>query len=132
MPDTLTRPVADQQPTESGPRGLNKGRFVILGLLIGVQAGFALFAALRGPSRAELEQARWEQVVDYYSEQYQVMADTQAEIEAAHWDEVINHYARQYELMQNAQSGSPTSELENAHWEAVVDYYEQQWELRAK
>jgi hypothetical protein len=129
MTDTITRPVADQQPTESGPRGLNKGRFVILGLLIGVLAGFALFAALRGPSRAELEQARWEQVVDYYSEQYQVMADTQQEIEAAHWDQVINHYGRQYELMGNAQI-APASDRQEAHWEAVVDYHEQQWDMR--
>ena len=132
MTDTLTRPVTDQKPTESGPRGLNKARFVILGVLIGVLAGLALFAALRGPSRAELEQARWEQVVDYYSERYQVMNDARARAESAHWAEVINHYAGQYELLQNAQSGSPASELENAHWEAVVDYYEQQWELRAK
>jgi hypothetical protein len=129
MTDTLTRPVADQLPKE--PRGLNKTRFVILGLFIAVLLGLGLFALVGGPSRAELEQARWEQVVDYYSEQYQVMADARAEAEAAHWEEVINHYARQYELMRNAQS-VPASDGQEAHWEAVVNYYEQQWEMRAK
>jgi hypothetical protein len=102
-----------------------------LGLFIGALVGLALFAITAGPSRAELEQAHWEQVVDYYSEQYQVMADARAEAEAAHWEEVINYYAQQYELMRTAQS-SPATDRETAHWEAVVDYYEQQWEMRTK
>ena len=130
MTDTLTRPVADHVPKESEPRGLNKARFVILGLFITVLLGWGLFAVVGGPSQAELEQARWEQVVDYYSDQYQVVADARAEAEAAHWDEVINHYARQYELVGNAQI-APASENQGAHWEAVVDYYEQQWEMPA-
>ena len=131
MTDTLTRPVADRLPHEPEPRGLNKTRFVILGLFIAVLLGLGLFALIGGPSRAELEQTHWEQVVDYYSEQYQVMADARAEAEAAHWEEVINYYAQQYELMRTAQS-SPATDRETAHWEAVVDYYEQQWEMRTK
>jgi hypothetical protein len=131
MTDTLTRPAADQLPKESGPRGLNKTRFVILGLFIAVLLGLGLFALVGGPSRAELEQTHWKQVVDYYSEQYQVMADARAGAEAAHWKEVINHYARQYELMSNAQS-APASDRQQAHWEEVVEYYEQQWETRNK
>ncbi|MGH8959320.1 MAG: hypothetical protein ACRDVK_11695 [Acidimicrobiia bacterium] len=101
-----------------------------MSLVLGGVIGWAVFANL-GPSRAELEQAHWEQVVDYYSNQYQVMADTRARTEAAHWQEVINHYARQYELIANA-TRQPAAPNGPAHWEAVVDYYEQQWELRSK
>lgn len=130
MTDTLTRPVEEQRPVHPGSdTPTKKRRVVILGIVIGVLLGLALFAITAGPSRAELEQARWEQVVDHYSEQYQVMSEARAAAEAAHWAEVINHYARQYELIGNVQS-APASSSQAAHGEAVVDYYEQQWETR--
>ena len=134
MTNTLTRPVEEQLPVEPGPIApapREKLRVVVLGLVIGALVGLGLFALFGGPSRAELEQAHWEEVVDYYSAQYQVLAEARAAAEAAHWVEVVNHYARQYELMANAQSASAT-DREAAHWEAVVDYYEQQWEMRTK
>ena len=132
MTDTLSRPVEEQRPVR--PRSgipTKKGWVVILGIVIAVLLGLALFALTAGPSRAELEQARWEQVVDYYSAQYQAMGEARAETQAAHWEEVVNHYARQYELMRTAPS-APATNREAAHWGAVVDYYAQQWEMRAK
>lgn len=130
MTDTLTRQVEERRPVDPGSgTATKKLRVVVLGLVIAALLSLALFALTAGPSRAELEQARWEQVVDYYSEQYQVMADARAEAEAAHWEEVINHYSRQYELMGIAQS-APATDRQAAHWEAVVDYYEKQWEMR--
>lgn len=131
MTDTLTRPAADKLPQELEPSARTKKRVVLFGLIIGVLVGLGVFAFLGGPSRAELKQSHWEQVVDYYSEQYQVMTDARAAAEAAHWEEVASHYARQYELMRNAQS-APATDREAAHWEAVVAYYEQQSEVRTK
>ena len=131
MTDTLTRPVADKLPQGSEPSTRTRKRVVLFGLIIGVLVGLGLFAVFGGPSRAELEQAHWEQVVDYYSAQYQVMSEARAATEAAHWEEVVNHYARQYELMRTAQS-APAADREAAHWQAVVDYYEQQWEMRTR
>ncbi|HEY3427914.1 MAG TPA: hypothetical protein VGK83_04510 [Acidimicrobiia bacterium] len=131
MTDTLTRQVEEQRPVDPGSgTPTKKLRVVVLGLVIAALLSLALFALTAGPSRAELEQARWEQVVDYYSAQYQVITDARAAAEAAHWVEVVNQYARQYELMRTAQS-APATDRQAAHWEAVVDYYEQQWEMRA-
>ena len=113
------------------PSTRTKKRVVIFGLIIGVLVGSGLFALLGGPSRTELEQARWEQVVDHYSARYQVMTEARATAEAAHWGEVVNHYARQYQLMLAAQSVAAT-DREAAHWQAVVDYHEQQWEMRTR
>lgn len=134
MSNTITRPVEEQLPVEPGPIAPAPGkklRVVVLGLVIGALLGWGLFALVGGPSPAELEQAHWEQVVDYYSAQYQVMTEARAAAEAAHWVEIVNHYARQYELIANAQS-APATDREAAHWEAVVDYYEQQWEIRTR
>jgi|GEM_PF-6196257 len=134
MTNTITRPVEEQLALEPGRIAAAPGkklRIVVLGLVIGALVGLGLFALVGGPSRAQLEQAHWEQVVDYYSEQYQVMTEARAAAEAAYWEEVVNHYTRQNELMRTAQS-APATDREAAHWEAVVDYYEQQWEMRAK
>ena len=131
MTDTLTRPVENKRPQELQPSAGTKKRVVFFGLIIGVLVGSGLFALLGGPSRTELEQARWEQVVDHYSARYQVMSEARASAEAAHWEEVANHYARQYELMRNAQS-AVAGDPEAAHWQAVVDYHEQQWEMRTR
>lgn len=132
MTDTLTRQVEEQRPAGPGSGTLTKKRqVVVLGLLIAVLLSLGLFAITAGPSRAELEQARWEQVVDYYSAQYQVIIDARAAAETAHWVEVVNHYARQYELMPTAQS-APATDRGATHWEAVVDYYEQQWGMRTR
>ena len=130
MTDLLTRPVEEQQRDEAaaGIRTATRAKIIVLALVIGVLVGWLVFASA-GPSRAELEQARCQQVVDYYERQDQTMADTQARIEAAHWQDVVNHYARQYELMADA-STKPATDRQSAHWEAVVDHYEQQWELR--
>ncbi len=132
MTNTITRRVEEQLALEPGPIAPAPGkklRIVVLGLVIGALLGLTLFAITAGPSRAELEQAHWEQVVDYYSAQYQLMTDARATAEAAHWEEVVDHYARQYELMANAQGASASG---SAHWAAVVEFYEQQWEMRAK
>ena len=131
MTDLLTRPVEEQRQDEAatGIRTATRGKIIVLTLVIGVLVGWVFASA--GPSRAELEQARWQQVVDYYGLQYQTMADAQARTEAAHWQDVINHYARQYELMANA-SSKPATARQPAHWEAVVDYYEQRWELQGQ
>lgn len=129
MTDLLNRPVEEKRQDEAatGIRTATRGKIVVLVLVIGVLAGW-LVSTSAGPSRSELEQARWPQVVDYYGLQYQTMADAQARTEAAHWQDVINHYARQYDLMTSASSKPATDQ--SAHWGAVVDYYEQQWESR--
>jgi len=132
--DLRTRPVEEQRRDEAatGIRSSTRGRIIVLGLAVGVLAlvigvliGWLVFNSA-GPSRAELERARWQQVVDYYDGQYQTMADTQAR-KGAYWQDVIDHYARQYELMANAAS-RPTTDRQSAHWEAVVGYYEQRSE----
>jgi len=127
--DLRTRPVEEQRQDAAATGVRTAPRKTIIGfaLVIGVLVGWLVFASA-GPSRAELEQARWQQVVDQYERQYQTIADAQAQKEAAYWQDVINHYARQYELMTNASSEPATDQ--SAHWEAVVDYYEQRWELR--
>lgn len=139
-------PRAKAVPQDAGCDLRDLGRFLLLGL--------AIFAVTRGPSRGELRQAYWEQVVDYYSEQYQMMAGARSEAQAAHWQAVINHYAQQYELIANASrqpaaqavvnpvarqeellanaSRQPAAQDEAAHWQAVVNYYEQQWEMRTR
>lgn len=130
MTDLRTRPVEEQRRDQAatGNRTATRGRIIIVALVIGVLVGWLVFTS-PGPSRAELEQARWQQVVDYYERQYQTMAGAQAPKEAAHWQDVINHYARQYELIANA-SSRPATDTQSAHWEAVVDYYEQRWGLQ--
>jgi uncharacterized protein HemX len=130
--DLRTRPVEEQRRDEAatGIRTATGGRIIVLALVVGVLVGGVVFAS-SGSSRAELEQARWQQVVDYYEQQYQMMADTRARNEAAYWQDVINHYARQYALIAEA-SSTPATDRQSAHWEAVVDYYEQQWELRGQ
>jgi hypothetical protein len=127
--DLLTRPVEEQLRDEAatGIRTATRGKIIVLVVVIGVLAGW-LVSTSAGPSRSELEQARWPQVVAYYGLQYQTMADAQARTEAAHWQDVVNHYARQYELMTNVASMPATDQ--SAHWGAVVDYYEQLWESR--
>ena len=129
MTDLLTRPVEEQRQDEgaTGIRTATRGKIIVLVLVIGVLVGW-LVSTSAGPSRVELEQARWPQVVDYYGLQYQTMANAQAQTEAAHWQDVIDHYARQYELVTNAASMPATDQ--SAHWGAVVDYYEQRWESR--
>lgn len=129
MTDLLTRPVEEQRRDEAatGIRTATTGRIIVLALVIGLVVGLAFTSA--GSSRAEVEQARWQQVVDYHELQYQTMTDAQARTEAAYWQDVINHYARQYELTANA-SSEPATDRQSAHWDAVVDFYEQQWELR--
>ena len=131
MTDLRTRPVEEQRRDEAatGIRTAPRGKITVLALVIGVLVGWLVFSSA-GPSRAELEQARWQQVVDYYDGQYQTMADTQARKEA-YWQDVINHYARQYELIANA-SSKATADKQSAHWEAVVDYYEQRWEQQGQ
>ena len=131
MTDLRTRPVEEQQQDEAAPgiRTATRGKIIVLALVIGVLVGW-LVSTNAGPSRAGLEQARWQQVVDYYELQYQTMADVQARTEAAHWQDVVNHYARQYELMTNASSKPATDQ--SAHWGAVVDYYEQRWESQGQ
>ena len=130
MTDLRTRPLEEQRQDETatGIRTATRGKIIVLALVIGVLVGWLVFT-IAGPSRAELEQARWQQAVDYYEQQYQTMADAQARKEAAHWQDVVNHYARQYELIANA-SSKPATDRQSAHWEAVVDYYEQRWELQ--
>ncbi len=130
MTDLRTRPVEEQRRDEAatGIRTATRGKIIVLALVIGVMVGWLVFTSA-GPSRGELEQARWEQVVDYYERQYQTMADAHAGKEAAYWQDVIDHYARQHELRANA-SSEPATDRPSAHWEAVVDYYEQRWELR--
>jgi hypothetical protein len=127
--DLRTRPVEEKRQDEAanGIRTATRGKIIVLALVIGVLGGWLVFTSA-GPSPAELEQARWQQVVDYHGLQFQTMADAQARTEAAHWQDVINHYARQYELMTNASSKPATDQ--SAHWGAVVDYYEQRWESR--
>jgi hypothetical protein len=131
MTDLLTRPVEEQRQVTRRSSSLTAKLLVISsGLLLGLLVGWALFNNF-GPSPEELEQAHWEQVVDYYSQQYQVMADTQARAEAAHWQEVVNHYARQYELIATAAPGTaPRNDA--LHWQAVADYYEKLWEVRTR
>jgi hypothetical protein len=128
--DLRTRPVEERRRDEAAPgiRTAIRGKIIVPALVIGVLAGWLVFTSA-GPSRAELEQARWQQVVDYYEQQYRTTADAQARKEAAHWQDVVNHYARQYELIANA-SSKPATDRQSAHWEAVVDYYEQRWELQ--
>ena len=130
MTDLRTRPIEEQRQdaAATGIRTAPKGTIIGFALVIGVLIGW-LVSASAGPSRAELEQARWQQVVDYYERQYQTMANAQARKEAAYWQDVINHYARHYELIAKA-SSKPAIDRQSAHWEAVVDHYEQQWELR--
>jgi hypothetical protein len=130
--DLLTRPVEEQLRDEAvtGSRTATRGKIIVLALVIGVLAGWLVFTGA-GSSRAELEQARWQQVVDYYERHYQTMADAQGRTEAAYWQDVINHYAHQYEVIANA-GNEPATDSQSAHWEAVVDYYEQRWESRGQ
>jgi hypothetical protein len=130
LTDLRTRPVEERRRDEAatGIRTATRGNIIVVALVIGVLAGWLVFASA-GPNRAELEQARWQQVVDYYERQNQTMADAQVREEAAYWQDVITHYSRQYELMDNASSKRAT-DMQSAHWEAVVDYYEQRSELR--
>ena len=132
MTDLRTRPVEEQRQDEAatGIRTSARGRFIVLALVIGVLVGWLAFTTA-GPSRAGLEQARWQQAVDYYERQYQTMADAQARQEAAYWQDVIDYHAGQYELIANA-SSKPATDRQSAHWEAVVKYYEQRSELQAQ
>lgn len=132
MTDLITRPVEEKRREDppAGKRASTKGMIIALAVVFGILAGWVVFTNA-GPSRAELEQAHWQEVVDYYEQTYPVIANADARREAAHWQEVVNHYARQYELIANA-TPQPTIDHQGAHWEAVVDYYEQQWELRSK
>ena len=132
MTDLLTRPVEEQRRDKAatGIRTATRGTIIVLALVVGVMVGWLVFTSA-GPSRAELEQARWQQVVDYYGRQYQTVAEAQAQKEAAYWQDVMNHYARQYELITNA-SIEPATGRQSAHWDAVVDYYEQRWELQGQ
>jgi hypothetical protein len=98
---------------------------IAMSLVLGILVGWALFNDF-GPSREQLNEDHWEQVVDYYSEQYEAMTEARARVEAAHWQDVIGHYARQYELIANAAS-QPAAQDDVERWQAVVDYYEQQW-----
>lgn len=132
MTDLLTRPVEEQRRDEAatGIRTPTRGTIIILALVMGVVVGWLVFTSA-GPSRADLDQARWQQVVGYYERQYQTVAESQARREAAYWQDVMNHYARKYELITNA-SIEPATDRQSAHWEAVVDYYKQQWELQGQ
>ncbi|HJU52567.1 MAG TPA: hypothetical protein VJ815_09560 [Acidimicrobiia bacterium] len=129
MTDTLTRPSPEVEKREV-PTPAKKVRVSILGLFIAALLGLVLFAITGRPNRSELEQTRWDQVVDYYTDQYQVMAETRSRVEAARWQDVVNHYARQYELIAGSAQQAPRDEA--AHWQAVVNHYEQQWELTSK
>ncbi|HJR86964.1 MAG TPA: hypothetical protein VJ930_04855 [Acidimicrobiia bacterium] len=130
MTDLITRPVVRREEPTGGMRAGTKGTIIALALVIGILAGWVVFTNA-GPSRAALEQAHWQQVVDYYEQKYPAIADAEARREAAHWQEVVNHYARQYDLIANA-TRVPAVDRERAHWESVVDYYDQQWELRGQ
>lgn len=132
MTDLITRPVEEKRRDDpvAGIRTATKGKIIALAVVIGILTGWAVLTNVE-PGRAELEQVRRQQVVDYFENRYQEMADAQAAREAAYWQEVVNHYARQYELFANASSDSEV-ERKSAHWEAVVDYYGQQWELRGQ
>ena len=127
MTDLITRPVEEERREDStaGVRGGTKRTIIGLAVVIGILAGWVVFSNL-GPSRTELEQARWQQVVDYYEQTYPAIAESEALREAAHWQLVVDHYARQYELVANA-TQVPEADRASAHWEAVVGYYEQQW-----
>lgn len=135
MTDLRTRPVEEQRWTETAP-GIptaTRGRIIVLSLVLGVLilAVVGLDFTSAGTSRAELDQARWQQLVDYYERQFQTSAEARARSEAAHWQDIINYYVRQYEVMADAGSRSATARW-SAHWDAVVDYYEQRWELQEK
>ncbi|HVR32457.1 MAG TPA: hypothetical protein VMS74_07080 [Acidimicrobiia bacterium] len=132
MTDLRTRPVEEQRLDEAatGIRTATRGRIIVLALVIGVLAGWLVFTSA-APSRAELEQTRWQQVVDDHERQYQTMADAQAPKagwQAAYWQDVVDHYARQYELMAIEQQAG--ADRQSAYWEAVVAHHEQRWELQ--
>lgn len=97
MTDTLARTVEEQRLAnyESGTPA-KKRRIMVAGIVIGALLGLALFAMTSGPSRAELEQARWQQVVDYHVDRYQLM--TGARPESAHWESVVDYYEQQWEM----------------------------------
>ncbi|HEX5722965.1 MAG TPA: hypothetical protein VFZ06_09505 [Acidimicrobiia bacterium] len=130
MTDLITRPVEEKRREDppAAKRASTKGTIIALAVAIGILAGWVVFTNA-GPSRAELEQAHWQQVIDYYEQTYPMIADADARREAAYWQEVVNHYARQYEL-RNAKA--PMVETDATHWGAVVGYFEQQWELRGQ
>lgn len=134
MTDLRTRPVAEQRRDEAatGIRITTWGKIIVLALVIGVLVGWLVFTS-GDPTRAELEQARWEQVVDYREGQYQTMADAQAREagrQAAYWQAVVDHHARQYELM--AMEQQAVADRQSAYWEAVVAHYEQLWESQGQ
>jgi hypothetical protein len=130
--DLSPRPIEEERREDlsSGVRAVTKRTTIGLAVVIGILAGWVVFSNL-GPSRTELEQAHWQQVVDYYEQTYPAIAESEALREAAHWQQVVDHYARQYELVANA-TRVPAADRASAHWEAVVDYYEQQWESRGQ
>jgi hypothetical protein len=107
-------------------RAGTKERIIALAVLLGLLAGWVVFSNL-GPSRTELEQVHWQQVVDHYEQRYPAIAEAEAGREAAYWQEVVNHYARQYEVMTDA-ARVPVVDGESARWEAVVSYFQHQWE----
>jgi hypothetical protein len=125
--DLITRPIEEERREDpsAGVRAGTRRTIIGLAVVIGILAGWVVFSNL-GPSRTELEQAHWQQVVDYYEETYPAIAQSEAARETAYWQQVVDHYARQYELVANA-TQVPAADRASAHWEAVVDYYEQQW-----
>jgi len=94
MTETLTT-TREQTRQVRGRAG--RLRILVAALLAGALVSGAVFAVSQ-PSHQEVEQAYWDQVVDYY-EQYQT-ARSNASAEPA------------------GVSGS----IEQAHWAAVVDY----------
>ncbi|CAN5724234.1 hypothetical protein BH18ACT6_BH18ACT6_03200 [soil metagenome] len=100
----------------SAPFRLGRARIVAAIFLAAAAVGAVV--ALQGPSAEELEQAHWQEVVDYYGGLYQTMAGAGAS-EAAHWQEVVDYYGGLYQTMAGAGAGAS----EAAHWQQVVDYY---------
>ncbi len=104
----------------SAPFRLGRARIVAAIFLAAAAVGAVV--ALQGPSAEELEQAHWQEVVDYYGGLYQTMAGAGAGAsEAAHWQQVVDYYGGLYQTM----AGAGASEA--AHWQQVVDYYEGFW-----
>ena len=134
--DLRTRPLEEQRRDQAAPgsriapRGTTIVLCLVLGVLVlGLLVGW-LASTSAGTRHAEIEQARRQQVVDYFERQYQTMADARTRNEEAHWQDVIDYYGRQYELVGGAPK--PVIDLQSARWEAVVAYYEQRWELQEK
>ncbi len=93
---------------------------IVTAIVVGAFAGWAIYDATSGLSPAEIESARWAQIVEAYEASPEVRA--QARNEA-----MVDHYRTQWLAEQAAQAR--VEAIQEARFAAMVEWYETHWPL---